>query len=253
MNKFFLLISFISITMACQRDNEVGPTQIEVFDPLPRMVAVLEFSTEADFWVSSTIRTFASDIQPFDLSRGNAIIQAGYEEEINQGTFLVSNDTLYYNEGIYRLGETIPLADLVGQNNTFSFYGNGGSIPSFSMGKYIPEQTDLTISGLVEGRRPVEGGDISIAWNPDFQFPSYGKAAVFFFSTKSEELVFKHHFVDDKDGVLQLSSTFLNDFSGDEIVNILYLKAYQDLEIITDKSIDFQFISYSDVRLRFEE
>lgn len=253
MKKFFIFFTLGLALSACTKETDKEPKSQGVFNPLHDLGSILSFSDDYDFMILSTFSTPASGWQPFDLNRGAANLRAGSDDGIHHGELFINSHELAFNGFNYQVMDTIKPSGFVGQHASFDFSSNGGSIPSFSVQKHVPMQTDLTFTGLVDGKIPTGGGNLSITWTPDSQFPQYGKAVFFFFYTSlNGNVISKNIVVEDSDGNLVIPSGFLADFEDDKRLDVMYLKGYHDLEVISDKKIDFQFIGHSWRPLTFE-
>ncbi|MCC5917506.1 MAG: hypothetical protein JJU02_09295 [Cryomorphaceae bacterium] len=249
---FFITLAFFMFSN-CKKDEQTESQNGNKMN----FSQILQFTDDSDFWIESSLSTGSGLFEEFSLSRGVVGIQAANESETYIGQLTVSNNEIpFILDRYYNFSDTsFSPNEFAGQTPVFEVVGEG--VPSFSIEKYVPMQTELTYSGLVNNRLPRNSG-ITISWTPDANLPDNAKAGFLVFSDgfneegESQPINQEVFIVDDSDGQLTIPASKFEVFEANNLFTVMYLKGYNDVVDFEGFKVDFRFIGHSWTTILFE-
>jgi hypothetical protein len=249
-----LLMSSIAFLSCNKNTGDTKSTTTPAPSPFAIMSSAL-FTGEdpSDFTVLVSSSHGVSLFEENPLTRTSTVIQAFQKDFVNAGSLVVNDQNIPFLDKTYTLQTDNPDLNLssslfTGVTNNYNFVASG-SIPSFQKSYYSPAVTNMTFSGLSDNKLD-RNGTLTVNWTADRNFTN-GKGILMVFGVDANnnvsELVTKE--VNDSEQSATITTSDLSKFNAFQSVNVMYAKGYNNVETISGKTIEFQFInsSWSDI------
>lgn len=252
MKKIISIFALALVSLACEKSNDASTPAQRPADGMLKLYEFFAQDSPGDFSVFVSSASGAGLFQSFATNNTQTVVQASSPDETYQGEISVNGTTIPFRDNRYYSlpnDTTNSQNPFIGQNMTFSLLASGAaSIPSFSETLYCPAQTGLSYFGLDSNKLNLSNS-LSVTWTPDQNLPNSSKAA---FLLAGRDLFGANYTitsdiieVPDSVGEHTFSSLLLSQFEDYPYLTVMYARGYNELKLIDDKEISFEFFGYS--------